>query len=606
MTTNIQNNHNKNQNHNDYISNIPEAPKGASQADWLAIKSYTDGLSDYIAHAKSPLSISLNGEWGSGKTSIMNTIKGNLCDGDNAKFYGIWINTWQFSLLDSTQAPQAIVRILQSIVNQIMVLKPDYKRRDKIDKLIGAMAIISTNLKSISNVAGNPLFGIGQSTVGVVASVSTTLKNFFRNKPSIASDDNASLVNQLSTEIKELIEEIINNPTKNCDLHIHQYVPYTPFNLVVNNSCPCVKIAITAILGFCNMFAMLGFGIYNLCVVIFNILSIILNYSWLLLNNIFEVVLYILKTILCNNNLQLTKNKRNGFIFFIDDLDRINPKMALEIIEVLSSVFSFQKCIFILAIDEHVLFDVIKSKINWSKFDNDKQEWQYQQYLNRLINLSIDVPVEFYDVKSLLKSALQNISFFNAKELSNDELFDSLEYVVCVCIGKNPRAIKQMINQLSLLGSLTRQTFTNNERNMHMPWHVETIIKEMVLILQCIKIAYPNVFAELLNFPYFKGWSASNFDEHYDSNELEENMEYIRKMTDYEDVAPWEAVLYEICKHDNLSFSYFYKIRRVFKIIDKTFSNYIKERRMRKTEKVVYNKILTNAFAYFYRKNKWY
>ncbi len=44
--------------------------------------------------------------------------------------------------------------------------------------------------------------------------------------------------------------------------------------------------------------------------------------------------------------------QRRGFMFFIDDLDRINPESAVQILELLKNMFEVDNCIFVLAIDE--------------------------------------------------------------------------------------------------------------------------------------------------------------------------------------------------------------------------------------------------------------
>ena len=126
MKTNIDN--------NVKTSTVSEKAKTAEQENLLNIAKYTEGVIDYIKETDTPFLIAINGEWGSGKTSLMNDIRGELCDKDDDKalYYGVVINTWQFSLSNFTQPSQAVVRILQSIVNQIIKLKPDYERRDKI------------------------------------------------------------------------------------------------------------------------------------------------------------------------------------------------------------------------------------------------------------------------------------------------------------------------------------------------------------------------------------------------------------------------------------------------------------------------------------------
>jgi hypothetical protein len=50
-----------------------------------------------------PITIAIQGEWGSGRTSMLNQIKYELCEtglnpelDKNVPYYGIWINTFQY------------------------------------------------------------------------------------------------------------------------------------------------------------------------------------------------------------------------------------------------------------------------------------------------------------------------------------------------------------------------------------------------------------------------------------------------------------------------------------------------------------------------------
>ena len=79
-------------------SNVVDQPAKANE-DRLNMKAYADALTDFISNAQSPLTIALQGEWGSGKTSLMNALKTSLVDRGDAPYLGVWINTWQYSLL---------------------------------------------------------------------------------------------------------------------------------------------------------------------------------------------------------------------------------------------------------------------------------------------------------------------------------------------------------------------------------------------------------------------------------------------------------------------------------------------------------------------------
>lgn len=59
---------------------------------------YVNGLIKFIENSEAPITIALQGEWGSGKTSLMNKLEQRLC-GEDGKFIGVNINTWEYSML---------------------------------------------------------------------------------------------------------------------------------------------------------------------------------------------------------------------------------------------------------------------------------------------------------------------------------------------------------------------------------------------------------------------------------------------------------------------------------------------------------------------------
>ncbi|MDR0604631.1 MAG: hypothetical protein LBG80_10050, partial [Bacteroidales bacterium] len=61
---------------------IIDTPLLKGEKDKLGIGQYEAGLRHFIEHANMPTTIALQGEWGSGKTSLMNMLKSNLCEGD--------------------------------------------------------------------------------------------------------------------------------------------------------------------------------------------------------------------------------------------------------------------------------------------------------------------------------------------------------------------------------------------------------------------------------------------------------------------------------------------------------------------------------------------
>ena len=74
-----------------------------NEKDSLDLGKYTKALLDFIEKTATPMTIGVQGEWGSGKTSLLNQIWNGLdkrdANNEQVKYKQIWINAWENSLL---------------------------------------------------------------------------------------------------------------------------------------------------------------------------------------------------------------------------------------------------------------------------------------------------------------------------------------------------------------------------------------------------------------------------------------------------------------------------------------------------------------------------
>ncbi len=99
-----------------------------SSSDQFNISAYTNGLVDFIRKCETPLTISLQGDWGTGKTSFINLVSKKLI---NEKIFTITFNTWrysQFNLKDNL-AICFLNYLIDSLVDE-----EECKKADKIQK----------------------------------------------------------------------------------------------------------------------------------------------------------------------------------------------------------------------------------------------------------------------------------------------------------------------------------------------------------------------------------------------------------------------------------------------------------------------------------------
>lgn len=596
-----------------------DSPLKVGAKDQLNMEEYYQSLIkliDNVHEDDTPITIAVQGEWGSGKTSIMNIIKTNLCHGDDAKFYSVDINAWKFCMLDSTSksAPsQAVINILQSMIYQIMALKPNDIQRERVDLILNKIAIAASNAKSIYDVIGEPLLsqvGVNKTVVGFIGKTINALKSI-GNKQEKETTDNISLVEQLHKEVEDIVEDVLRTRYDQCDQFDqfdheqvlphkddrdnqnieHRYLQKNPISLIDTKSMPYIisfRICVflvnilfyaldLVLLMVCQMFMFLVEFISNLLLLFWRMF-------YYLLNVVFDLCVYI-KEQVCSIRIKSNHPKtskiekdpainsnnvkdKRGFIFFIDDLDRIQPELALEILEILKNLFDIKRCIFIVAIDPSALNEAIMKKLGILTLSD---HYKLQRYLNKLIQISFPAPIAFYDIIPFLKKELIRISYFNEDDLKSQALLEFLRDAIKESINNNPRLIKMIVNKLSLANILNGKL---NERKGS-----ESVFglfeKKLTFVLTCINVAFPDVVAIISLSPYFRGWNDELANALY-LNIADKNLLLLLKLLrgiDLEDQSEhdyWELVLFRIFQYKdyNNGFVNFEKILKLLKLVD--------------------------------------
>lgn len=415
-------------------SSIIDVPRKHTQADLFGIQVYQNALIRYVKLTDTPITIALQGEWGSGKTSLMNLLKYNLCDTDDSPYFPIWINTWQYSLMKTPA--QTIMGILEGIIKQIGALNPSKQKWDESRKKIGGI------FKKMATVGTK----IAAGAVGVDGGL---LDELMDGGESAQSD-----IVQLKSEISEMIEQIL-----------------TEF--------PAKK----------------------------------------------------------------------GFTFYIDDLDRIDPPVAVEILELLKNIFDLEKCVFILAIDYDVVIKGLKPKFGEL---TEKNEREFRSFFDKIIQLPFSMPVASYNVDTFLVDALSKIEFFSSKELEDAELAEKLSEITRLSVGTNPRSLKRLTNTLALISIIYEEQRGGNANSGAL------LDKLINYSLVCIQIAYPYIYNQLTEEPDFKNWNDKIASKLKLRPLTEEEIERLNSTEEFDD--DWEKVVFRMCQKET------YLSNRVFSV----------------------------------------
>ena len=426
-------------------SSIIDVPRKHTQEDLFGINVYQEALIEYVELTDTPITIALQGEWGSGKTSLMNLLRYNLCDKDSAPYLPIWINTWQYSLMKTPG--QAIMSILEGIINQIGALNPSKQKwaesRKKIGGIFKKMATVGTK--------------IAAGTVGIDGGL---VDELLEGGEEVQSD-----IVRLKEEISDLIDQIMaENPSK------------------------------------------------------------------------------------------------RGFIFYIDDLDRIDPPVAVEILELLKNIFDLEHCVFILAIDYDVVIKGLKPKFGELTEQNERE---FRSFFDKIIQLPFSMPVASYNVDTFLVDALKKIEFFTDEELSNTSLAEDLSEITRMSVGTNPRSLKRLTNTLALISIINKKQKGNEAA-------VDKQNKLINYALVCMQIAYPYIYNQLGDEPDFKSWNEKTASRLKLRPLKEEEKERLDATDEFDE--EWEKVVFRMCQKEtylsNRVFSVSLLFNKISEIID--------------------------------------
>ena len=92
---------------------------GHKNPDTLKTGNYAKTLASFIKECDTPLTIGVQGEWGSGKTSLLNMVREDIEEPvriaqggkpikGSEEYKCIWINTWEHSLLKKSRAMSTV------------------------------------------------------------------------------------------------------------------------------------------------------------------------------------------------------------------------------------------------------------------------------------------------------------------------------------------------------------------------------------------------------------------------------------------------------------------------------------------------------------------
>ena len=408
----------------DEMIGVIDEPVAPGAEDNLDIKIHSESLINFIRHSNTPITVGIQGEWGSGKTSLLNSI--HHAYSSEPCFRQIWINSWEYSLLSTPE--EALLKIINRIIDELLDSDTDGKTRDNIKE--GAKNIFKGALRIGAQVAlGSEAAKVTDELMGSTEHSISTLRR----------------------HLSDLVTEISVRPTN----------PY------------------------------------------------------------------------------------KKIIIYVDDLDRIEPKNAVAILELLKNIFSVPNCVFILAIDYQVVVKGLEHKFGKQTHEN---EWEFRAFFDKIIQLPFMMPMGQYNIGKYVNALLLNIGFVKDEGLDDEAITE----IIQLSIGGNPRAIKRLINSVSLIQIFvdTKKKYKEEEDKEKEIAGSDTEDKFLIFALLCLQIAYPPIYSLLVQEPDFAKWDDALAIKITKRSE-EANETFIKEFENAQQTEDfneeWEKVLFRIC-----------------------------------------------------------
>lgn len=346
-----------------------DAPVTNANEEYLGLGHYVEALSDFILACQTPLTISIQGDWGTGKTSMMNLVRERLHTGlDEKKVATFWFNTWQFSQF--SMQDDVAISLLSSLLDQLS----DNANTKKL------LAAIPRKAVGYMGQAGRAAFDV--LTGGGGDAFKDSVDNL-AEKMLGTETDLAKQITKIKIEFEKAVAE----------------------RLAKENAC--------------------------------------------------------------------------RLVVFVDDLDRLAPEKAVELLEVIKLFLDVPNCVFLLAVDYHVVARGLEKKFGFGI--NDPKG---KSFFDKIIQLPFNLPTSQYKTRDYLRQLFGH----DAKIDSND--LDLYVRLATLSIGSNPRSLKRLFNALQLLEMvaksrtiMTTDTIATAEERYR-----------ILFAVMCLQLAYPAVY----------------------------------------------------------------------------------------------------------------
>ena len=380
--------------------------QGDTTKEPLGLIPYADALSGFVKTCETPLTVGIQGDWGIGKTSLLNLVRHRLetpdTNRDRREYPTVYFNTWQYAQLDGEQ--HLTVALLGDLVRRIGAL--DQAPPSVQDQARGL-------LRKVGRMAASAGSQVIESQTGI--NVEKALGNDDDGLPEVLRS--LQLVVEYKAEFERLVRDLLAG-----------------------------------------------------------------------------------------------KEAGSRLVIMIDDLDRIRPARALDLLASVKNFLDVPGCVFLLAVDYEVIQRGVAETMGVAE-----RKRHGKSYFDKIIQVPFNMPVASYEVGKYVMALLgwtwsaekeryakadgaDGELWFKYQQTVAWDVARDLENLTTLTVGRNPRAIKRAANYFALL----KRVFDANggqdaAKARGGNWQDRTL--RLLYGMACFQLAYPELFTLFVQEP---------------------------------------------------------------------------------------------------------
>ena len=373
-----------------------------SSEDFLEVDGFAQALGRFIDVCDTPVTIGIQGDWGIGKTSLLNLLSKYLSPrrGRQHSTPYIYVNTWQHAQFK--QEEWLGILILNGIVDQLHETFPD-QTSSKVDAV-----------KSVASKLGR--FAMGAAGQAIAGKAGLDLKSGL-DAVNTGGDHDVPKMSALLHEYRDRFSDLVES---------------------------------------------------------------------------------------------VASGEKDRLVIMIDDLDRVTPIRAIELLEAIKNFLDVPKCVFVLAVDYGVIQQGVADRLG-----SKAQQLHGKSYFDKIIQVPFNMPTTAYRMDSYILGLLgwdlrgDKITACEGQNYLPAPTADSMEHVefflntTRLSVGQNPRSIKRVAAFVRLLRMVRDQSVQarrdSSGKGSSPRWDIHTA--KLLYALACIQIEWPELFKHLVKNP---------------------------------------------------------------------------------------------------------